>query len=351
MIRFGLVGCGAIAPTHADALGRIDGACLAGVYDTVPERAIALAEKYDVAPHDSLESLCATVDAVTVCVPSGHHAEVGLACARLGRHVLVEKPIDTTMEKAKALLDGCRTAGVRLGVVSQHRFSRQIRRLRDAVQGGELGRMLEGDASVKWYRTQAYYDSGDWRGTWALDGGGCLMNQGIHTVDMIGWIMGGVAAVQARVRTVAHTIEVEDQANVLVEYRNGALGVIQGSTSYYPGFAERLEVHGEHGTVVIEGDRTKVWRVDPERAKLGKYGDGVMGQPTPSLHLAGAAEWTEDDPSAAWGEQHRLQLEDFAQAVADDRDPFITGEMALEPLRTILAIYESARQGGARVEL
>lgn len=351
MIRFGLVGCGAIAPTHAEALGRIDGACLAGVYDTAPGRARSLAEKYEVLAFDSLEALCEKVDAVTVCVPSGLHAEVGLACARLGRHVLVEKPIDTTYEKAKALVDGCRAAGVRLGVVSQHRFSRQIQRLRAAVQGGELGRVLEGDASVKWYRTQAYYDSGDWRGTWALDGGGCLMNQGVHTVDMIQWIMGGVASVQARTRTASHAIEVEDQANVLVEYRNGALGVIQGSTSYYPGFAERLEVHGEHGTVVLEGDRTKVWRVDPEQAKMGKYGGGVMRQPTPNVHLAGASEWTEDDPTAEWGEQHRLQLEDFARAVAENRDPFITGEMALEPLRVILAVYESARHGGVRVEL
>lgn len=351
MIRFGLVGCGAIYPTHADALGCIDGASLAGVYDAVPEWAKGASDRYGVPALSSLEDLCAAVDAVAVCVPSGLHAEVALACARMGKHVLVEKPIDTTLEKANAMIDGCRAAGVKLGVVSQHRFSRQIRRLRDALRGGELGPVLEGDASVKWYRTQQYYDSGEWRGTWALDGGGCLMNQGIHTVDMIQWIMGGVRAVQARVRTATHDIEVEDQANVLVEYRNGAIGVIQGSTVCYPGFAERLEVYGEHGAVVVEGDRTKVWRVDPERAKLGKYGDGVMGQPTPSLHLAGAAEWTEDDPTAAWGEQHRLQLEDFAHAVRDEREPFVTGEMALEPLRIILAAYESARQGGARIEV
>ena len=211
--------------------------------------------------------------------------------------------------------------------------------------------MLAGDASVKWFRTQAYYDSGDWRGTWALDGGGCLMNQGIHTVDMIQWAMGGVRAVQAMVRTSGHAIEVEDQANVLVEYRNGAIGTIQASTVAYPGFAERLEVHGEHGSVVVEGDRTKLWRVDPERAKLGKYGGGVMGQPTPNVHLAGAAEWTEDDPTALWGEQHRLQIEDFARAVMEDREPFVTGEMALEPLKIVLAVYESARRGGVRVEV
>lgn len=343
MIRWGIVGCGAISTTHAQAMG----SSLKGVYDVVPSRATALG----VPAYETLEALCANVDAVSVCVPSGLHAEVALACARLGKHVLVEKPIDTTLEKAQALVEGCRASGVRLGVVSQHRFSRQIQRLRAAVQSGELGRVLAGDASVKWYRTQAYYDSGDWRGTWALDGGGCLMNQGVHTVDMIQWIMGGVRAVQATVRTAAHDIEVEDQANVLVEYRNGAIGVIQASTAYYPGFAERLEVHGEHGSVVLEGDRTKLWRVDPEQAKLGKYGGGVMGQPTPNLHLAGASEWTDDDPTANWGEQHRLQIEEFTQAIEEGREPFITGEMALEPLKIILAVYESARLGGARIEV
>ena len=347
MIRWGIVGCGAIAPTHAEAMGP----SLAGVYDVSPEKAKALGEKFGVPAFSSLGELCGAVGAVSVCVPSGLHAEVGLACARLGRHVLVEKPLDTTLEKAVSLVEGCRAAGVRLGVVSQHRFSRQILRLREAVLGGELGEMLAGDAGVKWYRTQAYYDAGDWRGTWALDGGGCLMNQGIHTVDMIQWTMGGVAAVRAQVRTAAHAIEVEDQANALLEYRSGAIGVLQASTVSYPGYAERLEVTGRHGSVILEGDRTKVWRVDPVAAKEGKYGGGVMGQPTPNLHLAGSMEWTEDDPTAEWGVQHRMQIEEFAQAITEDREPFITGEDALEPLKIVLAVYESARRGGARVEV
>ena len=346
MIRWGIVGCGAIAPTHAEAMGP----SLAGVFDVDAARAKSLGERFGVPAFESLEELCGAVEAVSVCVPSGLHAEVGLACAAFGRHVLVEKPLDTTLEKATALVEGCRKAGVRLGVVSQHRFSKQIRRLREAVEMGELGRMLAGDASVKWYRTQAYYDAGDWRGTWALDGGGCLMNQGVHTVDMIQWIMGGVAAVRAQVRTAAHAIEVEDQANALIEYRSGAIGVLQASTVSYPGYAERLEVTGEHGSVVLEGDRTKVWRVDPVAAAEGKYGGGVMGQPTPNLHLAGAMEWSEPDPTAEWGVQHRMQIEEFGVAVVEGRDPFITGEMALEPLKIVLAVYASARSGGARVE-
>jgi predicted dehydrogenase len=171
---------------------------------------------------------------------------------------------------------------------------------------------------------------------------------------MIQWIMGGVRAVQAQVRTAAHDIEVEDIAMALVEYRNGAIGVIQGSTSFYPGLAERLEVHGKYGSVILEGDKPKLWRIDAEAAAEGLYGGGVLMQPTPSLHIhdqedvvAAAAS----DPTALWGEQHRLQIEDFTRAIVDNREPEMTGRMALEPLKVILAIYESSRNGGARIEI
>ncbi|MFZ4506426.1 MAG: Gfo/Idh/MocA family protein [Fimbriimonas sp.] len=350
MIRFGIVGCGAISSTHAEAIRAVPGATLVGFYDVLPERAAKRAAAFEVLAYDDLAKLFGEVDAVCVCVPSGLHAELGIAAARAGKHVLVEKPIEVTLAKAEELVRECRAAGVKLSVISQHRFSRAVQSLRRAAVEGDLGRLLAGDASIKWYRTQAYYDSGDWRGTLALDGGGCLINQGVHYIDMIHWIMGGVRAVQAQTRTAAHEIEVEDIANALIEYRNGAVGVIQGSTSYYPGMAERLEVHGTHGGVMIEGDRVKLWEVDPEAAGQGLYGGGVMQQPTPSRRLADAVSG-DDDPSATWGEQHRLQIEDFVDAICDDRDPFITGEMALEPLRVILAIYESARQGGVRVEL
>lgn len=353
MIRLGIAGCGAIYPTHADAMQNLEGARLAAVYDVDYAKACAAGERYGVVAAKTWAGFLAEVDAVSVCTPSGLHAKVGLAAARAGKHVVVEKPIDVGLAPARRLVEGCRAAGVKLTVISQHRFSRAVRRLRDTAEVGDLGDLLEGDAYIKWYRTQQYYDSGDWRGTWKLDGGGCLMNQGVHYVDMIQWIMGGVRAVQAQVRTAAHRIEVEDVATALVEYRNGAIGVIQGSTSFYPGFAERLEVHGRHGSVVLEGDRVKVWRVDPERASLGKYGDGVMQQPTPSLHLASESPETAlaDDPTAAWGEQHRLQLQDFVDAVLQNKDPFITGEMALEPLKVILGIYKSSKNGGRRIEI
>ena len=353
-MRIGIVGCGAIHGTHIAAIEGIDGACVSGFYDILPERSLAASAETGKPAFDSLENLLSASDGVAVCVPSGTHAEIGIAAARAGKHVLVEKPIEVTLNKAQTLVQECRSAGVRLGVISQHRFASEIRRLKDTVDEGGLGPLIEGDASIKWYRTQAYYDSGDWRGTWALDGGGCLMNQGIHYIDMIQWVMGGVASVQAQVRTAAHRIEVEDVATALVEYRCGAIGVIQGSTSFYPGFAERLEVHGRYGSVLIEGDRIRTWEIDPSRGEDGSlYGRGVVAQPTPNLRLAAIEPETEDSPTPQerWIAQHRLQIEDFVRSVADNRDPFITGEIALEPLKVILAIYESARRDGARVDL
>ncbi|MBC8063710.1 MAG: Gfo/Idh/MocA family oxidoreductase [Chlorobia bacterium] len=355
-VRFGLIGCGVIYKTHADALAKIDGAKLVAVHDIVHEKACEAADLYHCAPAKTIQELCELSDAVIVCTPSGLHAEVGVQVAQSGRHVMVEKPIDTTRAKAQSLVDAAKLAGVKLATISQHRFSSAIQRTREAAQNGELGDLLAGDAYVKWYRTQAYYDSGDWRGTWALDGGGCLINQGIHMIDMIQWIMGGVKSVQAQVRTASHDIEVEDIAQALIEYKNGAIGLIYGSTSFYPGLAERLEVHGKHGTVILEGDRVKMWKADPVAAAEGLYGGGVMMQPTPNQHTADQNEAdlvasSIDDPTSKWGEQHRLQLEDFTWAILDGREPFITGEASMEPLKIIMAIYQSAKEDGRRIYL
>ena len=182
------------------------------------------------------------------------------------------------------------------------------------------------------------------------------MNQGVHYVDMLQWIMGGVASVQAQIRTVAHErIEVEDVANALLTFRNGAVGVLQASTTAYPGLAERIEVHGLYGTAILEGDVLKLWKVDPAGSQLGKYGDGVNKQPTPKTPLLGEKSESQgggsSDPTAIWGEQHRLQIEDFVHAIVDDRKPEVSGEDAIEPLKVILAIYESARKGGQLVEI
>jgi predicted dehydrogenase len=352
-VRIGVVGCGAIHSTHAKAIQRIENASISGFYDVIPERSALAAETFDSCGYSSLEALCRDSDAITVCVPSGLHAEVGVQAARFGTHVLVEKPIEISLAAATRLVQTCRAANVKLGVISQHRFARDILRLKDAIDAQELGTLIEGDAYIKWYRTQHYYDSGDWRGTWQLDGGGCLMNQGVHYVDMIQWLMGGVASVQAQTRTSSHEIEVEDVAAALVQYKNGASGVIQASTSFFPGFSERLEVHGKNGSVLIEGDRARVWEIDADGANDSSlYGRGVTQQPTPNVRIGEPpAELTKEEHADRWVEQHRLQIQDFVDSILADRDPFITGEMALEPLKVILAIYESAKLDGQRVTL
>ena len=184
-LRFGIVGCGAIGPIHADALKGVEGAELSAVCDIVPERANKLGEKHGVPAFESMEAMLPSVDAICVCVPSGHHALIGVQAAEAGKHVVCEKPIDVNLANASRLVQTCRDKGVKLTVISQHRFAHDIQATYAAAQSGGLGKLLMGDAYTRWYRTQAYYDSGDWRGTWELDGGGCLMNQGVHYVDMI----------------------------------------------------------------------------------------------------------------------------------------------------------------------
>ncbi|MCU0315733.1 MAG: Gfo/Idh/MocA family oxidoreductase [Fimbriimonadaceae bacterium] len=353
-LRFCVLGCGVIHENHCDAITKTDGATLSVVVDEVASKAQAVGEKYGVKHATSLDEVWDDFDAIAICLPSGLHAEYGIRAAAKGKHVLTEKPIDIKLKAAKALVSACESTGVKHACISQHRFAKDINRLREAVLSGELGKMIQGDAYIKWYRTQQYYDSGDWRGTWALDGGGCLMNQGVHYVDMIQWVMGGVESVQANVQTLAHDIEVEDMAQALVTYKSGAVGVILGSTSVFPGMAERLEVHGTYGSAIIEGDRFKLWQVDEAQAQAGLYGGSVNKQPTPSLHVVSHDEQSgsgSSDPSAIWGHQHQMQIEDFVRAVADDRDPVMTCRDAIEPLKVILAIYESSRLGGARIRL
>ncbi len=343
MTRFGLLGCGNIAATHADALTKIAAdsgrAALSAVYDVVPEKARAVAECYGVPAAPSQEALFAACDAVVVALPSGLHAPATIAAAGAGKHVLTEKPLDVALEPARAMVRACESAGVLLGCISQHRFAPDIVAAKAALDCGTLGPIHLADASVKWFRSQGYYDSAGWRGTLAIDGGGCLMNQGVHTIDVVAWIMGGVAAVQARTRTATHAIEVGDTAVALVEYRSGALGTIVGSTSAFPGFAERIEIHGARGSLVVEGDRLLLNETaDPADAPaFGK-----------SVALAGLSHIGAEP---RWDALHRTQIEDFALAVEEGRPPAITGREALETLKIVLAIYESARRGGERVEI
>lgn len=340
-LGFAIVGCGVISHSHAPALRRVPGTRLVAVADIVPEKARQLGTEFSVPyssdPREVIER--DDVDAVCVCVPSGLHAEIGIMAAAAGKHVVVEKPIDVSLEAADRLIDACDRAGIRLAVISQLRFNDRVREVRRLIDEGRLGRLLLGEAAVKWYRSQAYYDAGGWRGTLALDGGGALINQAIHYLDLLQWMMGPVESVVARTGTTAlHDIEGEDIALAILRFTGGGLGVVQASTAVYPGLAERLELTGTGGTVVVEGGQIAVRALTEESGEAPAYGSRAKRSAPP-------AETAAADPAAIQHEGHRRQLTDFVEAVREGRAPFVGGPEGRRALETIHAIYRSARTG------
>ena len=337
---FAIVGAGVIAPFHARAISELPNARLVGFVDLRGERAAALGEAFAVEHSTDIGELLARadVDVVCVCVPSGTHAEVGVQAAEAGKHLVVEKPIDVTLEAADRLIAACRASGVKMTVISQHRYDRGVRRLRELLDSGRLGRPILGDAVVKWYRTQEYYDSGGWRGTWELDGGGCLMNQGVHYVDLLQWMMGPVESVSAHFATAAHEIEVEDLVVAALRFRSGALGSLEASTAVYPGLPERLEVTGTGGTVIVEAGSVKVCELKDEKGETSPYGAKRIGTTEDDQSGAG-------DPAAISHVGHRDQISEFLRVIDTGDEPALSGEEGRKPLEIILAVYESARSG------
>ena len=327
---FGIVGTGVIAAMHAAAVAALPRARLAAVTDVADGAAAAFAAARGCAAEPGLDQLLARpdVDVVCVCVPSGLHAEIGVRAARAGKHLVVEKPIDVTLAAADRLIEAARAAGVALTVISQHRFDPGLIELKRLLGDGALGRLVLAEASTKWYRTQAYYDSAAWRGTWAMDGGS-LMNQGIHYVDLLRWCMGPVTEVTAVCATQAHQVEVEDTALAIVRFGSGAVGTILSSTAAYPGFPQRLEITGTEGTVIVEDGRIV------RRAGAGAVGavGGVGG-------VGGAA-----DPAAIEVASHAAQIADLLAAVEEGRAPAVDGQAGRDALEIVRAVYESARTG------
>lgn len=331
-VRCGIVGLGQIGPLHCESVSLIENAQLVCVCDLSEEKAKKYAQKYACDYTLSFDELIARedIDLVHVCLPSGMHASFGIKAAKAGKHVIVEKPIDVSLEAADALIRVCHEANVKLCCISQHRFDPDIAYLKKAIDDGALGRITFGGSHTKWYRSQEYYDSGDWRGTWALDGGGALMNQSVHYVDMVQYLCGPVAEIQAQCATLAHErIEVEDAAVATLRFRSGALGLLEGNTTAYPGFCTRLDIYGSKGGVVIENDVVKEWRVDGYPAPESAAKDGPTGAAS----------------AVIYGKSHTRQISDMVDAILQDRDPLVTGEEARRPLEIVLKVYESARTG------
>ncbi|NPV08317.1 MAG: Gfo/Idh/MocA family oxidoreductase [Anaerolineae bacterium] len=343
LVRFGIIGCGEIGQSlggtdtysgigafHARYIAETDGAELVAVADIKERNARALSEQYGLRRyytdyHDLLAR--PDVDVVNICTPSGTHGEIAVAAARAGKHVIVEKPMEVTLEKADAIIAECARAGVKLQVVMPHRFGKGMRKARAALESGELGKVILGNAVCRRYRTQEYYTDSSWRGTWAFDGGGALMNQGIHIIDSFLYLVGDASSVYGRMETLGHAgIEVEDTAVAVVKLRSGALGMIEGTTCAYPDFGDRIEIHAEKGTMVLEGlpPRLVVWEpMDwTKRLDLSQF---------------------EEDQREYYG--HKYIIEDMVGAIVDDRQPQVHGQEGRRALELICAIYDSARKG------
>jgi len=333
MIHVGLIGAGNISGTHARAAAAIPDVAIAGVFAPTREHARRLADTHGTTTFDSLDALLAhrPLDLVIIGSPSGLHAEHGIAAARRGLHVLVEKPVDVTAARAALLADEADRAGVRLGVIFQDRLKPDVRRAHALVAGGALGRVTLAAARVKWFRPPEYYAGSRWRGTQALDGGGALMNQGIHTVDLLLWLFGPVRRVFARTAALLHPIEVEDTAVAVLEFESGALGTIEAATSAYPGYPRRVELTGSRGTLILDGDAlTRVDLVDA-RAESGA---------APIIASSAASSPVVADASA-----HQRVIEDFIRAIETGAAPCCDGREARRSVALIEAVYRSSRIG------
>ncbi len=353
-MRLAIAGCGIIGDFHAGVADSIDALEVVALIDPVASQREKVAGKHGIDPalgFDSLtDALAATrIDAVAVCTPSGYHADVAVEALEAGCHVVVEKPIDVDLVAAGRIAKAAEQAGRVVTVISQHRFDPGNVALHDAVVAGRLGTITSGTASVPWWRSQKYYDSGDWRGTWELDGGGAVMNQGVHTVDLLVWFLGEPVEVFAWAGTLAHErIEVEDVLTAVVKFDNGALATIHATTAANPGAGVRVSVHGDGGTAALENDEL-VWFVSAVDAdggdRPGNTADAEVGSITDEA-IAGSAVagWAASDPTAL-GSAHALQYADFLDAVATGRPPKVGIADATRALRLIRGMYTSAQSG------
>jgi predicted dehydrogenase len=346
-LRVALVGCGIIGLNHARAILKHPDLVVAALVDAVPAAATALADQlvadYGAARPAEFDSLAAAlasadVDMVVICTPSGLHVALAQEALAAGTHVVIEKPLDVSLPRAREILELSRRAerdGLVVSVISQHRFDPASKVVAEAAHSGAFGRLTSGVASVAWWRTQDYYDSGQWRGTWELDGGGAVMNQGVHTVDLLVWFLGTPVEIDARTALLAHErVEVEDVAVATIRFESGALAVLHATTAAYPGLSVRLQVHGDRGSVIIDDDQ------------LEYFGTADSGGGNRAAELVPAGELRGGDRGP---EQfvvgHLRQYEDIVDAVREHRAPGVTVADAFLSLAVVRAVYLSATLG------
>jgi len=334
-IGFAIVGAGMIAQYHTQAIAQTPGARLVAVCRADAARAAETEARFGVPCETSYAALLARrdVEVVCICTPSGLHAEQTLSAALAGKHVMVEKPIALTLADADAMIHTCRQSKVLLGVALQRRTDPGFAAAQSAIASGALGRLILGCVTVPYLRTQGYYESAAWRGTWELDGGGALMNQGIHLLDLLLWYLGDVAEVQAQMTTLAHAIEVEDCVSANVRFANGALGSVVATTAAAPGYPHRVEVYGERGGMQIEGEQMVRW----ESERIPHFPGIAL---SPAEKTAGGAG---SSPRGISITGHQRLIADLVSAIREKRQPVVPGEEGRRSLSLVLAIYEAAK--------
>ena len=338
-LGYAVLGLG-IGMAHADAAYASDRADLVAVCDLDEKRLAKAQRKYaGVTAYTDFEELLAAerVECISICLPSAMHADFAVRAMAAGKLVLVEKPLDITPDRARLIEEARVRTGMRCGVVHQNRFNVDMYPIREAITSGRLGKLILGTFGVKWYRDQAYYDNGGWRGTWEMDGGGSLMNQSVHTVDLMQWLMGEVASVTSHMGIYDHDIQTEDTTASLITFKSGAAATFVSTTCAYPGISTEIMLYGTGGSVEADADCLKTWKMkdsadeDAEEAEmLTRYGGG---------NLAAIPE----DAARKFGHDH--VVEDMIAAVLDGRDPEVLPADALKAVEIVCAVYESARTG------
>jgi len=328
-VKFGLIGAGNVAKVHAKALQNLEDGQLVAVSTRNKRKGEIFAKEFNCDYYTDYKELLKNgkIDVVCITLPNGLHADVGIEAAKFGKHVVVEKPIDITLQKADSLINECEKQHVKLSVIFQRRFSDAIIKLKNSLEKGDFGKLNFGAAHTKWYRSQSYYNDSNWHGTWQLDGGGALINQSIHYVDLLRYTVGEIDEVFSFSATRMHDIEVEDILTGSVKFKNGALGLIEANTAAYPGLYSRLDVYGEKGVVVIVDDTIHTWKTDQYNFERKENEKQKSGQNSPKIDYY----------------LHQKQLKNIIECILEDKKPMVNGIDARNTLSVVLALYESAR--------
>jgi predicted dehydrogenase len=332
--RFGLIGCGRIAPNHARSIVELENAELKAVCDVIPSKAEQFQRNFGGEAYTDYRKVLERpdIDIVSIATPSGLHAAIGIAAAEAGKHVIVEKPMALSLHDADRLIAACRQNHVYLGVCHQNRYNQVVRKLRDALEAGRFGKLAHGAAAIRWFRSPDYFKQDSWHGTWEQDGG-VLMNQSIHNIDLLLWMLGQPASVYGKIATQIQPIEVEDLGLGLIQFQNGAYGMIEASSTIYPkNLEETLSIFGERGTVVLGGtsiNQIEVWR----------FADGQDDE-------AEVLRSTGETPPNIYGFGHRTLYQRYMNSISSGTAFDIPGEEGRKALEMILAIYHSALAKG-----